>query len=186
MSSTRVFSMALCLVVLSLVFVAQGKSEQSENDTPGAGNQVEVKTDKFSNVTTVNRNQHGGAKMFSRIMYVTVFVSDQDKALDFYTSSFGFQKHADYKGPEGRFLTIALKDQGFEVLLWPGSAGQAKAAPGVGTLFIESEDLRKDFAELKARGVKFLEPEPETYPFGMRVTALDPDGNPVALRQRRK
>lgn len=123
--------------------------------------------------------------MFSRIMYVTVFVSDQDKALDFYTRNLGFQKHADYSGPEGRFLTIALEDQGFEVLLWLGGAGQAQVASGVGTLFIESDDLRKDFAELKARGVQFLEPEPETYPFGMRVTALDPDGNPVALRQTR-
>src|SRR5207247_6296119 len=61
--------------------------------------------------------QNWGAQMFSRIMYVTVFVSDQDKALDFYTKSFGFQKRADYNGREGRFLTIALKDQGFEVLL---------------------------------------------------------------------
>jgi predicted enzyme related to lactoylglutathione lyase len=124
--------------------------------------------------------------MFSRIMYVTVLVSDHDKALDFYTSSFGFQKRADYSGPEGRFLTIALGNQGFEVLLWLVKAGQAKASPGVATLFIESDDLRKDFAELKARGVRFLEPDPETYPFGMRVTALDPDGNPVALRQTRK
>jgi catechol 2,3-dioxygenase-like lactoylglutathione lyase family enzyme len=124
--------------------------------------------------------------MFSRIMYVTVFVSDQDKALDFYTNNFGFQKRADYNGPEGRFLTIALKDQGFEVLLWLGNAGQAKTTSGLGTLFIESDDLRKDFAELKARGVEFVEPEPEAYPFGMRVTALDPDRNPVALRQTRK
>lgn len=124
--------------------------------------------------------------MFSRIMFVTVFVSDQDKALDFYTNTLGFQKHADYNGPEGRFLTIALKDQGFEVLLWLGTPGQAKTTPGVGSLFIESDDLRRDFAELKARGVEFLEPEPETYPFGLRVTALDPDGNPVALRQTRK
>ena len=124
--------------------------------------------------------------MFRKIMYLTVFVSDQDKALDFYTNSFGFQKRADYKGPEGRFLTIALKDQGFEVLLWLGSAGAAATTPGVGTLFIESDDLRKDFVDLKARGVEFLEPEPESYPFGMRVTAFDPDGNSVALRQRRK
>src|ERR1700723_3740903 len=121
--------------------------------------------------------------MFSKIMYVTVFVSDQDKALDFYTNSFGFQKHADYKGPEGRFLTIALKDQGFEVLLWPGTAGVASGTLGVGTLFIESDDLRKDFADLKARGVEFLEAEPQAYPFGVRVTAIDPDGNPVALSQ---
>jgi catechol 2,3-dioxygenase-like lactoylglutathione lyase family enzyme len=129
-------------------------------------------------------------QMFSRIMYVTVFVSDQDKALDFYTNHFGFQKHADYKGPEGRFLTIALegslKDQGFEVLLWLGTPGAAKTTSGVGSLFIESDDLRRDFAELKARDVEFLEPEPETYPFGLRVTALDPDGNPVALRQTQK
>ena len=124
--------------------------------------------------------------MFSKIMYVTVFVSDLDKALDFYTNSFGFQKHADYKGPDGRFLTIALKDQGFEVLLWLGSAGVANVTRGVGTLFIESDDLRKDFVDLKARGVEFLEPEPESYPFGMRVTAFDPDGNPVALRQTKK
>jgi catechol 2,3-dioxygenase-like lactoylglutathione lyase family enzyme len=124
--------------------------------------------------------------MFSKIMYVTVFVSDQEKALDFYTNNFGFQKHADYKGPEGRFLTIALKGQGFEVLLWLGRAGVAKGTAGVGTLFIESDDLQKDFADLKTRGVEFLELEPETYPFGMRVTALDPDGNPVALRQTRK
>ena len=124
--------------------------------------------------------------MFSRIMYVTVFVSDHDKALDFYTSSFGFQKRADYSGPDGRFLTIALKDQEFEVLLWLGHAGQAKTTPGMGTLFIESDDLRKDCAELKARGVEFVESEPEAYPFGMRVTALDPDRNPVALRQTRK
>lgn len=121
-----------------------------------------------------------------RIMYVTLFVSDQEKALDFYTDSFGFQKVIDYKGPEGRFLTIGLKDQGPEVLLCLGTAGRTKATPGVGPLCIESDDLRRDFTELKARGVKFLEPEPETYAFGMRATALDPDGNPVALRQARK
>jgi catechol 2,3-dioxygenase-like lactoylglutathione lyase family enzyme len=124
--------------------------------------------------------------MFSRVMYVTVFVSDLDKALDFYTTHLGFQKRVDYPGPEGRFLTIALKDQGFEILLWPGNAGHTQTTSGVGTLFIESDDLRKDFAELKGRGVEFLEPEPEVYPFGMRVTALDPDRNPVALRQTRK
>ena len=123
--------------------------------------------------------------MFSRIMYVTMFVSDQDKALDFYTNNLGFEKRADYNGPEGRFLTIALKDQ-VEVLLWLGNAGQAKTTSGMGTLFIESDDLRGDFAELKARGVEFVELEPEAYPFGMRVTALDPDRNPVALRQTRK
>jgi catechol 2,3-dioxygenase-like lactoylglutathione lyase family enzyme len=128
--------------------------------------------------------------MFSRIMYVTLFVSDQDKALEFYTNVLGFEKRVDYKGPEGRFLTIALDD--LEILLWPGTSGQGSAAPEApaistpGPLVIESDDLKRDFAELKARGIEFAEPEPESYPFGLRVTALDPDGNRVSLRQPRR
>ncbi len=129
--------------------------------------------------------------MFSRIMFATLFVSDQEKALEFYTS-LGFQKRADNKWAEGRFLTIGLEGQDFDVLLWPGSAGKGEAAAGApqssvpGGLFIESEDLRKDFAELKARGVELAESEPEEYPFGLRATAIDPDGNRVSLRQQKR
>jgi catechol 2,3-dioxygenase-like lactoylglutathione lyase family enzyme len=57
-------------------------------------------------------------------MYTTLFVADQDVALDFYTKMFGFEKRADYPGSEGRFLTIAFKGQEDEVLLWPGSGGR--------------------------------------------------------------
>ncbi|MER8550220.1 VOC family protein [Mesorhizobium sp. M1169] len=130
--------------------------------------------------------------MLSRIMYATLYVADQDKALDFYTKILGFGKRADFSGPEGRFLTIALNGQGPDVLLWPGVSGRADATAGSpsiaipGPLIIESDDLRKDFDELRARGVKFADAEPEDYPFGMRVTALDPDGNRVSLRQTRK
>jgi catechol 2,3-dioxygenase-like lactoylglutathione lyase family enzyme len=128
--------------------------------------------------------------MFTRLMYVTLFVTDQDKALDFYTKAFGFEKRADYPGPEGRFLTIGMKG-GQEVLLWPGVAGRAETtgSPQIsvpGPLIIESDDLRKDFDMLRSRGVQFADEEPENYPFGMRVTALDPDGNRVSLRQTRR
>jgi catechol 2,3-dioxygenase-like lactoylglutathione lyase family enzyme len=114
------------------------------------------------------------------------------QALDFYTKTFGFQKRADYPGPEGRFLTITLNAEGPEVLLWPGTAGRPSATPGApaisvpGPLIIESDDLKKDFETLRSRGVTFADAEPENYPFGMRVTALDPDGNRVSLRQTRK
>jgi len=128
--------------------------------------------------------------MFTRLMYVTLFVRDQDKALDFYTKAFGFEKRADYPGPEGRFLTMGIKG-GQEVLLWPGIAGRAETtgSPQIsvpGPLIIESDDLRKDFETLRSRGVQFADKEPENYPFGVRVTALDPDGNRVSLRQTRK
>ncbi|WP_342236746.1 VOC family protein [Inquilinus sp. OTU3971] len=123
--------------------------------------------------------------MFSKIMFATLFVSDQDKALDFYTNNFGFEKMADNPGPEGRFLLMSYKGQGWPVLLWPGTGGRAGSETDkMGTIFLQSDDLRKDFAELKARGISFVEPEPEDYTWGVRVTALDPDGNRIALRQQ--
>lgn len=129
--------------------------------------------------------------MFTRIMYATQFAGDQDKACDFLVENFGFTMRADFDGPEGRFLTVSL-GQGTEVLLWPGTSGHGTGKPGApeisipGGLIIESDDLMKDFATLKAKGVRFAESEPEKYPFGLRVTALDPDGNRISLRQTRK
>src|SRR5262245_38324893 len=118
----RTFLFKICALAMIINgHFSQGMKAQEPQKSPNGNG---------SNRAPVIRDQQGGDPMFKRIMYVTVFVSDQDKALDFYTSNFGFQKHADYKGPEGRFLTIALKDQGFEVLLWLGSAGRATTTSG--------------------------------------------------------
>jgi catechol 2,3-dioxygenase-like lactoylglutathione lyase family enzyme len=123
--------------------------------------------------------------MFSKIMFATLFVSDQDNSLDFYTRNFGFEKMADNAGPEGRFLLMTYKGQGWPILLWPGTRGRAESETDkMGAIFLQSDDLRKDFAELKARGITFIESEPEDYTWGVRVTALDPDGNRIALRQQ--
>lgn len=123
-------------------------------------------------------------------MYFVQLVSDQDKALDFYTK-LGFEKRVDYPGPEGRFLTLALKGQDVELMLWKEPAAPSKDSTGasnglnLGTIFIESTDLRKDFEALRSNGIKFIQPEPEDYPFGVRIAALDPDGNRIELRQRK-
>ena len=125
--------------------------------------------------------------MLKNLMYVTIYVSDQDRALAFYTENLGLEKRIDYSGPEGRFLTVAPGGESVEMILWPGRPGQAAdaAAPGivVGPVFLESDDLRQEFEVLQSRGVEFVEAEPVDYPFGVRVTALDPDGNRIELRQ---
>jgi catechol 2,3-dioxygenase-like lactoylglutathione lyase family enzyme len=127
--------------------------------------------------------------MLKNLMYVAIYVSDQDKALAFYTEALGLDKRIDYPGPDGRFLTVAPGDETVEIILWPGRPGQEPpvdaAEPGlvVGPVFLETDDLRKEFDVLRSRGVEFVEPEPVDYPFGVRVTALDPDGNRIELRQ---
>src|SRR5215470_9041826 len=104
--------------------------------------------------------------MFGRVMYATLFVRDQSKALDFYTENFGFVKRSDFAGPEGRFLTMGFEgqDEGqdIEVVLWPGTQGHGNASsPAPGPLIIESDDLRKDFETLQSKGVQFVQPAPE-------------------------
>ncbi|QDY77991.1 VOC family protein [Streptomyces qinzhouensis] len=129
--------------------------------------------------------------MLTKIMYVTVYVTDQDRALGFYTEGLGLEKRVDFPGPDGRFLTVGVPDSPVQILLWshaaaagqPGDAGQ-RAAPG--PLILESDDVRKDFELMRRRGVVFEQSEPEDYPFGVRAEAVDPDGNRVSLRQPRK
>ena len=127
--------------------------------------------------------------MFKRIMWPTLFATDQERALDFYTQAFGFEKRADNPGPEGRFLTIGLRGDDAQILLWPGAHGRPTEGTGApplsipGPLFLESDDLRADVAALRSRGVSLVEPAPEDYAFGVRATALDPDGNRISLRQ---
>lgn len=128
--------------------------------------------------------------MLKNLMYTVIYVTDQDRALEFYTGRLGLQKRIDHTGPDGRFLTVAPGDESVEIILWPGAPGQAPvpgaAQPGlvVGPVFLESDDLVKDFEVFRSRGVAFDDPEPIPYAFGVRLTARDPDGNRVELRQR--
>ncbi len=133
------------------------------------------------------KRSSGEKIMLEKVLYVTVFVKDQDKALDFYTNVLGFQKRAENPTPAGpRFLTIGLEGQAFELVLWPGTPGQGQPFQGRSTAAytIETKDCRRAYETLKARGVKF-ETDVLEYPWGYVAVNQDPDGNLQQLRQGR-
>src|SRR5918996_2262143 len=74
--------------------------------------------------------------MLNNIMYVTLYVTDQDKALRFYTEGLGLEKRVDYPGPEGRFLTVGVANSPVEIILWQGepafTPSGARQGPGSG------------------------------------------------------
>jgi predicted enzyme related to lactoylglutathione lyase len=122
--------------------------------------------------------------MLKHVMFATVYVSDQDRALAFYTQALGLEKGGDNSAPEGRFLTVAPEDKSVQIVLWKADPGQSPAVrAATGPIFLATDDLRRDFELFRSRGVEFLEPEPIHYSFGVRATALDPDGNRIELRQ---
>ncbi|MEU1372378.1 VOC family protein [Streptomyces triculaminicus] len=127
--------------------------------------------------------------MLTNVMYVTLYVTDQDRALRFYTEQLGLEKRIDFPGPDGRFLTVGVPGAPVEIILWahPAAAGQpAEPVPGAtpGPVILESDDLRADFKVFRDRGVAFDQPEPEDYGFGVRIDTADPDGNRISLRGR--
>ncbi len=125
--------------------------------------------------------------MLERIQYISVFVSDQDRALDFYTNVLGFEKRVEAPTPDRpRFLSVAVKGQDFELVLWPGTPGEAQPVDGriPAAYTIETRDIRKAFEALKSRGVKFDTGVLE-YPWGYIAGFQDPDGNRLQLREAR-
>ncbi|WP_189963190.1 glyoxalase [Streptomyces violascens] len=89
--------------------------------------------------------------MPTNVMYVTVYVTDRDRALDFHREKLGPEKRLDFPGPGGRFLTVGAPGDGFEFILWshPASAGRP-VEPGAtpGPVILESDALRADFKAL--------------------------------------
>jgi predicted enzyme related to lactoylglutathione lyase len=125
--------------------------------------------------------------MLQDIAYATVFVSDQDRALDFYTNVLGFEPRFDNPTPDGpRFLTVGLPDQEFQLVLWPGTPGKAQPikthVPGSYT--INTEDCQKAYETLKSRGVHF-DTQVMEFPWGHVAVFQDPDGNRLQVRDVR-
>jgi predicted enzyme related to lactoylglutathione lyase len=129
----------------------------------------------------------GGTAMLERVIYTSVFVSDQDEALDFYTNVLGFEKRVENPTPERpRFLSVGVNGQDFELVLWPGTPGQGQPVQGriPAAYTIETKDCRADYEALKSRGVKF-DTDVLEYPWGYIAVFQDLDGNRLQLREAR-
>jgi len=134
-----------------------------------------------------------GVGVNARLTHVPLIVSDQERALDYYTTKVGFEKRADFTGPTGeRWLTVAPNGSSVEFALIVGSQ-QARVdgdvKPGTTGLQIafSSTDCRGDYAAMKERGVMFDIPgleKPQRAPWGTSAYFRDPDGNPFAIVQQ--
>ena len=125
--------------------------------------------------------------MLEKILYTQLLVTDQDRALDFYTNVLGMEKRVENPTPDGpRFLTVGVKGDEFQLVLWPGTPGQAQPALGSPppSVTIETDDCRRTVEELKSRGAEFVTDVLE-FPWGYVAQFLDPDGNRLQVREGR-
>ncbi|HYW11937.1 MAG TPA: VOC family protein [Longimicrobium sp.] len=125
--------------------------------------------------------------MITYIHSATILVSDQERALDFYVNTLGWEKRIDQVMGDGyRFLTVGPVGGQAELALGPvhilgGTPGvginAGRGMEGASGISFAVEDVAGTYQTLTERGVQFSGP-PEEMPWGDKATWLiDPDGN---------
>jgi len=127
-----------------------------------------------------------------KLTHAPMVVRNQDEALTFYTDVLGFEKRADYQlQGHPRWLTVAPKEDAVELILVEGVYSvdprpAAGADSGGNHHVFVTDDCRRDFEALKARGVRFKHDAPIEAPYGITAYFSDPDGNHLSLLQPRQ
>src|SRR5437773_4515067 len=129
--------------------------------------------------------------MIEKLTHVPIVVSDQEKALKFYTEVLGFEKRADYQNPGSpRWLTVAPKGTDVEMILFEGKYKLDPRAPleagsGGNHWVLKTNDCPKDVEIPKARRLQAKDPAPDEANYGIAPHFPDPGGNQLTLLQPR-
>jgi catechol 2,3-dioxygenase-like lactoylglutathione lyase family enzyme len=130
--------------------------------------------------------------MITNISLVTVYCTDQDESKRFYVDVLGFEEGADVSLGEGfRWVTVRHPEQPeLQVtLMVPGppldpelaeAVRRALAKGSMGGLGLRTDDCRKTYEDLSARGVDFVQP-PAERPYGVEAVMRDNSGNWLVL-----
>jgi len=137
--------------------------------------------------------------MITKLSHTSFFVTDQDKAYDFYVNKLGFIVNTDVTMDSGfRWLTVNAPDQpDLEIILFPATGNNGfddesrnalkllldKGVMGAGAMY--TADCRATYEELKAKGVHFKS-EPKEQFYGIEAILTDGCGNWFSMTQRKE
>lgn len=125
-----------------------------------------------------------------KIKLTSVFVDDQDKALQFYTEVLGFVKKLDFPLGQFKWLTVVSPEEpdGTQLLLEPNDNPAASAyqqalfEQGIRAASFFVEDIQKEYERMKKLGVVFTL-EPTQVPGSTIAVFDDTCGNLIQLTQ---
>ena len=121
--------------------------------------------------------------MIKAVKFVSVYVSDQDAALAFYTEKLGFAIVTDQPmGPDSRWIELRIPGAETGVVIVKPMMPEHRVGGFMNLSFL-ADDVRKTYDELSARGVDFVQP-PKVEHWGTSAVFKDPDGNTFALSSR--
>ena len=127
-----------------------------------------------------------------KIVVTSVYVDDQDKALEFYTKVLGFVKKTEIPLGHHKWLTVVGPDDqdGTELLLEPdehpavGPYKRALVDDGIPCASFGVEDVHAEYERLAAAGVHFTQPPVEMGPVTTAVLD-DTCGNLIQIAHKK-
>ena len=117
------------------------------------------------------------------ITYASVFVDDQQKALEFYTDKLGCAVATDQPmGPGARWIELRIPGAETRLVLWKPQPDQVQPGGFMNLAFV-ADDVAQTYEDLSARGVEFVQPA-RTEAWGTSAIFADPDGNRFVISSR--
>ena len=122
----------------------------------------------------------------SQIGTIVIPVSDQDRAIELYVDTLGFEKRADVPFGDGyRWVEVAPADAATTIAIVPPPPGKPTGNVETG-IALNTDDVDADHADLQAAGVDV---DPEVSRMGDPVPPMfwfrDPDGNTLMVVESR-
>ena len=121
---------------------------------------------------------------FLRLQFVSIFVRDQERSLEFFRDKLGFNVVLDVHFASGsRYIQVSPPDgtSSLALMLPRPDSGEEELVGRSGSVSFIAEDVLTKYNEWLERGVKFVIP-PQTPAWGGTFCRFeDPDGNPFML-----
>jgi catechol 2,3-dioxygenase-like lactoylglutathione lyase family enzyme len=118
--------------------------------------------------------------MIKAMKFVGVPVSDQQRALEFYTEKLGFRVITDQPfNDQQRWIELGIGRSGTGIVLFT-PPGQEDRIGSFTSISFVADDVRATWREMAAKGVVFIQ-EPKEADWGTAAIFADPDGNQFVL-----
>ena len=124
--------------------------------------------------------------MINRVGTVSIYVSDQQRAKEFYTKKLGFELKTEAPlapGSPNLWISVLPKGSETEIILYLPDENWEHYKQVVGksqSLTLDVTDMDAVCADLKKKGVQFAQ-EPDKQPWGTYATIVDSEGNKILL-----
>lgn len=118
--------------------------------------------------------------MIKRLKFASIPVTDQDRALEFYTKMLGFEVFSDQPfSDDQRWIELGIPGADTRIVLFTPDAHKPMIG-GWSNLTFCTDNVERTYEELKSKGVEFVG-SPEKQEWGTFVLFKDPDGTTFCL-----